>query len=157
MRKLNLLEKDTLKFLKDNLTAFVATCFEGMPHGSVVYFDVDEYFRFYYLTKTNTQKNIQAAFNPNVAIVVGSGPERISVRVRGKAEVLTGEDRQEALNQMSERFSKNNIKNLPIHVMKSLKDKSMVAYRIVPEELVFMNLDSKKYPKSQSDVYHKII
>jgi uncharacterized protein YhbP (UPF0306 family) len=157
MRKYNALEQDAFDFLKDNYAAVIATCLDGRPHATTVYYDIDEDFNFFYLTKRNTQKNIQTAFNPKVALVVGTGPERITVQVRGTASILEGEDKTEGLKRMTARYSDKGIEDLPTKTMQTLKGEHFVAFKIVPDELIFMNMDSKWYPNSVSTSYHKIV
>lgn len=157
MKTYNALEQDALNFLRERYTAVLATCLSGRPHATTVYYDIDSEFNFYYLTKQNTQKNIQVTFNPDVALVVGTGPERISIQVRGRAEMLVGKDKVDALVRMSARYTAEGIEALPIAGMKELKEKSIVAYKVTPEEMMFMNMDCERYPRSISNSFHKII
>jgi uncharacterized protein YhbP (UPF0306 family) len=157
MKILNVLEQDAMGFLLEKYTAVLATCMDGEPHATTIYYDIDSDFNFYYLTKRNTQKNIQTAFNPNVALVVGIGPERITVQARGTAELLMEEAKSEASAKLIARLSKKGVDHLPIQMMNTLKGEHYVAYKITPHELLFMNMDSKARPKSVSKNYHKII
>lgn len=151
------IRKEALKFLSNSTTAVVATSLDGQPHASAVYYDVDKDFNIYFLTKQNTQKNIQAGLNKRVALVIGTGPELISAQIRGQAEVLVGEEKTDAVNRMIVRYSKNHLVSLPIQNMQELREKKLVAYKIVPTEFMFMNLNANRYPKSLSTNYHHII
>ena len=44
---LELARRDTFRFLRDNLTAVVATTADGQPFASTVYYTVDEELNFY--------------------------------------------------------------------------------------------------------------
>jgi nitroimidazol reductase NimA-like FMN-containing flavoprotein (pyridoxamine 5'-phosphate oxidase superfamily) len=156
MRK-NALEKDALGFLKANSVAVLATCIDDIPHASSIYYDVDDNFNFYYITKRNTQKNIHIAFNPSVALVIGTGPERISVQVKGRAQILMREEKITAMHHVIARITQAEINELPMQVMDKFKGKPAVVFKIKPESLRFMNMDSKKFPKSISKNYHQII
>jgi uncharacterized protein YhbP (UPF0306 family) len=157
MRSFNILEEDTYDFLRDGHTAVVATCLDSTPHATTVYYDIDKDFNFYYLTKRNTQKNIQTAFNPRVSLVVGTGPEHITVQARGRAEVLTDLEKEEAIDRMILRYTEIGVSKLPIQYMENLKDQAVVAYKVIPSEIMFMNMDCEKYRRSMSHSYHQII
>lgn len=157
MKKYNDLEQDALDFLRENYVAVVATCFEGEPHASAVYYDVDHDFNVYFISKRNTWKAISTILNARMAFVVGTGPEHINVQARGNVEVLRDRARIGAINRMIVRFTTRRIENFPIQVMKNLRDEPNVVFKFTPDELTFMNLNSKKYPKSISAKYHKII
>src|SRR4051812_43049416 len=117
----NLLHSDAFRFLKDQHTAVIATSFENQPHATVVYYDVDDDFNIYYLTKQNTQKNIQTAFNPRIAMVIGTGPEHCTVQIRGRAYILLQEEKVEAMNRMILRYTKIGVSQLPIQTMEGLR------------------------------------
>lgn len=156
MRTYEAFEQDALNFLRGHFTAVIATCLDGKAHASTVYYDVDSAFCFYYLTRQNTQKNIHVAFNPDVAVVVGTGPERITVQARGKAEMLVGEEKVRAIARMAGRYAAEGIETLPIIGMEELRGSGLVAYKVTPKEMVFMNMDGKDYPRSISNKYHQI-
>ncbi len=157
MRTGNIIKLEAFKFLRDNYTAVIATCFEGKSHATTVYYDIDDDFNFYYLTKRNTQKNIHAAFNPDIAIVVGTGPDLITIQARGTTELLTDKKKMEVVLRMIARFTKKGIQKIPILTMDKLREKKMVAYKVTPYEMTFMNINSSKYPKSVSTRYHQIV
>lgn len=157
MKKYNALEEDALRFLRDSSTAVIATCLDGRPNASTIYFAIDDDFNFYYITKQNSRKNIDTAFNPLVALVVGTGPKKITIQARGNAEVLVGGDKTEALKLIASRHSDFSIEGIPINNMEALKDSPIVANKVTPTELTFMNMDCEAYPRSMSKSYHKII
>jgi nitroimidazol reductase NimA-like FMN-containing flavoprotein (pyridoxamine 5'-phosphate oxidase superfamily) len=157
MRTPENIREEALEFLQNNVTAVLATCLDGQPHATAIYYDVDDDFNIYFLTKQNTQKNIQAGINSRVALVVGTGPELITAQIRGRAELLTGEAKENAVNRMIVRHSKKFLSNLPIQSMLELRESKLVAYKIMPRELVFMNLNERRYPSSIANNYHNII
>lgn len=148
---------DALKFLRDNETAVVATSFESQPHASVVYYFVNDDFEIFFITKRNTHKNIHTAFNPKVALTIGFGPERINIQIRGLAELLEGDGKLDAIADIIANYTRKGIKTLPIQQMKELKSQHAVVYKVVPQEMSFMNLDCRRYRRSVSKSYHRFI
>ena len=150
------IQEDALSFLKEGLTAVVATVGEEGPRASVVYYDVDESFNIFFLTKTNTHKNIDIAFNPRMALVVGFGPEKLSVQLQGDAHILLKKEKQEAVASMLSRYTKKGIDVLPIEHLADLRDKHTVVVKVKPRELTFLNMEGVRYPRSQSNTLHRI-
>lgn len=149
--------KDALAFLWENTTAVIATSFNDEPKASTVYFWVDNEFTFYFVTKRNTSKYINIEMNPRAAIVVGTGPEHITVQAHGNAEIITDdEDRQEILDILTNIRTKENIQIWPIEEMEKFKDRNYVVFKIIPDNVTFMNLDSSKHPNSITTDYVEV-
>lgn len=152
------LKEDVLNFLQENSTAIVATVFKNRPRVSTVYFFVDDEFNFYFATKRKTSKYINISINPEVAVVVGTGPEHISVQAHGTADLIVNEEEKERLINML--VGKQNLKGVklwPIDELKNLKDSYKVLFKVVPDELVYMNMDSQKHSGTVSNDFVKII
>lgn len=152
------LKKDVLKFLQENSTAVVATSYKNHPRVSTVYFFVDYDFNFYFATKRKTSKYINISLNPEVSFVVGTGPEHISVQAHGTADlVVNEEERQKILDLLVGKQNLKNVKLWPIDELIHLKDSYKVLFKVVPEELFYMNMDSHKHKDSISNESIKII
>lgn len=149
---------DVKSFLEDSSTAVVATAYKGDPRASTVYFYVDEEFNFYFVTKRKTSKYLNAELNPNVAIVVGTGPEHISISAHGKIELIVNEEeKQKVIKLIIEKQELKGVKLWPIDELRNLEGSHKVLFKIVPDEMYFMNLDSTKYSNTISDTHIKII
>jgi nitroimidazol reductase NimA-like FMN-containing flavoprotein (pyridoxamine 5'-phosphate oxidase superfamily) len=140
---------DALRFLKDTITAVLATSFNDEPHAATVYYYVDDQFNFYFLTKRNTSKYFNAELNPRAAVVVGTGPDHITVQVSGTMKLIVDEaEKNGIVETFIERLSHNKVTVWPIEDIQKFKDRHIVAYKLVPKKLSYLNLDSKKYPDS---------
>jgi general stress protein 26 len=150
-------KKDALGFLRSMNTAVVATAFEHQPFASTVYYIADDDFNVYFSTKRNTIKSINTGLNKHVAFVVGSGPSHISIQARGTVEVLTGKEKKDAIRKL--KFQKKNLgKNVwPTKNMSVFRDIPLLVLKVIPTEMLFMNLDCGQYPLSISHEYHQII
>lgn len=154
----NKLREDVIRFLQENSTAALATSFKDDPRVSTVYFVSDDNLNFYFATKRKTSKYINASLNPNASIVVGTGPEHISVQAHGKVELIVDDvERERILNLL---IGKQNIKGVrvwPIDEMKNFKQSYKVIFKVVPDELFYMNLDGSKHGETVSEEFIKII
>ncbi len=158
--------KDALRFLQENDTAVISTAYGNVPYSATVHYFVDSKFNFYFITRQGTDKYLNLVINSNVFVVVGTGPKHISVQVRGKANILKGKEKQSALDDVLSVIKNKKINKWPIKEMKKFSPgptfidtllKSEVVVKIVPQQLIFMNLDDEKYPESLSTEYHTIL
>lgn len=150
--------EDALRFLKENATAVVATSFKDQPRASTVYYFVDDDFNFYFATKRKTSKYINAELNPNAAVVVGSGPEHISVQFYGQIELIVNDVERQRLTEIL--VGSQNLRGTkiwPIDELRDLRYGQKVVFKIIPEELFYMNLDSTKHPHTISNEFIKVI
>lgn len=148
---------DALKFLKENITAVIATSQGVSPQASTVYYLIDDDFNFYFTTKDGTGSCENIKNNWNVAVVVGTGPEHITVQAKGIAEVVEGEKRDEILQKFADMFAKEFVKIRPIEDVYRYKGKEKVVIKITPRELSFLNLDSSTHKDSIADNYMYLI
>jgi len=111
----------------------------------------------------NTDKYLNLKANKNVAMAIGMGPKHISVQIRGHATVLKDEKwRNRILKEIESILIKQKIENWPIKKMKNLQAKKKildgeVVYKVIPQHLVFINLDDQFFPDSISNKHHHII
>lgn len=147
-----------IRFLQENSTAVVATSFKDDPRVSTVYFVSDDDLNFYFATKRKTVKYLNASLNPKAAFVVGTGPEHISVQAHGRVDIVVNEtEKSQILDLLVGKQHLLGVKIWPIDEMSKLENGEKVLFKIVPDELQFMNLDSYKYRESISDDFIKII
>lgn len=152
------IRQDVYKFLLENSTAVVATSFKNDPRASTVYFHVDGEFNFYFVTKRKTSKYINAEMNPNAAIVVGMGPEHISVQAHGRIDLIVNDDeREKILDLIVGKQKLLGVKIWPIDELKNLEESHKVIFKITPDEMFYMNLDSSTHKETIKDVHMKII
>lgn len=156
-QQLALARKDALAFLREQNTVVLATAFEGQPFASTVYYFVDDDFNFYFATRQNTAKHNNVVLNPNVAFVVGAGPEHISVQARGIAAVLSGKERAKIRGELRRQKSRRGITSYPLKNMEPFARKDDVVVKIVPTELQFFNLDCARYLNSMSRQYYTFV
>ncbi len=149
---------DAVKFLKENYIAVLATSHSDEPRASTVYYVMFDSFNFYFYTKHNSNKTKNILQNPRVALVVGFGPEHITVQVRGEAvKVEDGEEKEQIFEKLMEMERKNGVKMWPTDDTEKFRGQKNEIFKIVPTEVSFLNLDSLKYPDSISAEYVQII
>ena len=148
---------DAFKFLRASTTAVVATSFNDEPRASTVYYYLDNNFNFYFVTKRNTSKYVNIEMNPRAALVVGTGPEHITVQAHGAVELIVEDsEKEKIMNMFIEIAKRENIKNWPIEQLQNFKDRNKVVFKISPEQVLFMNLDSSLYPNSIGNDYVEV-
>lgn len=150
---------DAKHFLKENIIAVIATSRHGEPRASTVYYYMDDYFNFYFITKQNSGKyaSIQLEMNTKAAIVVGTGPEYITVQAHGTTELVADDtERNRILGIFAAIRDRSHITALPIDMMENLKDGEKIVFKLVPDQILFMNMNSRKYPGSISDDYVEV-
>lgn len=154
----NKLKEDIIRFLQESSTAVVATSYKNEPKVSTIYFVSDEELNFYFATKRKTSKYINASLNPKAAIVVGTGPEHVSVQAHGRVELIVDEEeRERILNLLVGKQNLKGVRIWPIDELKNFKESYKVIFKIIPDELFFMNIDSERHKESISDQFVKII
>ena len=95
--------------------------------------------------------------NPRAALVVGSGPEHITVQAHGAVELIVEDsEKEKIMNMFIEIAKRENIKNWPIEQLQNFKDRNKVVFKISPEQVLFMNLDSSLYPNSIGNDYVEV-
>lgn len=156
-KKMELVRKEALDFLKNNNTCVIATTSKDSPFASTVYYIVDDSFTFYFATQMNTKKYMNLERNGKVAMVIGTGPKHISVNVRGKAELVAGQERTAVFERLLMLMFHGHVKNWPVRDMAKVHKSEMVVFKIMPEEIAFMNFDDENYAASMSDHYLTIM
>lgn len=149
--------REALEFLrKGNNVGVVATVDEnGQPFVSPVYYVMGSEFELFFLTTKGTHKARNIEKNNKVAFSVGTGPEYISVMIRGKATIAGSEDQNQILPIISEMMNNNKGFDWPVRKLDDLIHQNLALYKLVPEKVTFLNINSTQEPKSNSEhLYH---
>jgi nitroimidazol reductase NimA-like FMN-containing flavoprotein (pyridoxamine 5'-phosphate oxidase superfamily) len=148
---------EALKFLRtDNSVGMIATIdSQGQPFLSPVYYIMGSEFDLFFLTTTDTHKSRNISANNRVAFSVGVGPEYVSVMIRGKASLATSEEEDRALTFMKEKMEANKAFGSPLEKLEDFGGQNLVVYKITPEKVTFLNLNSSQEPQSvENHLYH---
>lgn len=148
---------EALEFLMSHKAGVLATSRENVPHASTIYYIVDESFNFYFLTESSTTKAENISSNPNVALSVGTGPLNITVGVSGKVAPVSGQEKTAITERLMDFMMRQHVDKWPLIDVDGFKKSNIVAFKLVPESLTFLNLDDDKYPASVSSKITKII
>jgi len=90
--------QECLHFLKSQEYAVIATVSkEGAPEAATVSFSVNDNFDMYFATRHATRKFKNLENNQDVALVVGTGPGPVTVQIQGTAQLLDGEEQEQAM------------------------------------------------------------
>lgn len=149
--------REALEFLRSysNVGTLATIDADGQPYASPVYFVMGEGFDFFFLTTQGTHKARNIRENEKVAFSVGTGPEYICVMIRGKAVLTDTAEQNQILPIISESLEKSKAFNMPIRKLDDLKSQNLVLYKVIPEKVTFLNINSTQEPKSNADyLYH---
>lgn len=148
--------QQALEFLKEHDAAVLATVSpEGEPQAATVYYAVDDDFTFYFVTTTNSKKYRNLEQNPRVAVVVGVGPEPITVQIGGKAELVEHYGRSDTAERIYNKISLEESRYWPIARLPDTGE--FRVYKVVPEWLTFLNLDIEHHPQTYQEAFYQII
>lgn len=151
-------KQEALEFLRSHNVGVLATVnTDRQPFASPVYYHCREEFTIFFLTTRNTHKSLNIKENDKVAFSVGTGPEYISVMIRGRASIADSEEQNLVLPNLMEKPDEENGFDWPMRKLEDFKEQNLVLYKITPEEVTFLNINSKQEPKSAADhLYHLI-
>lgn len=150
--------EDVIRFLQQNSTAALATSFKDDPKVSTVYFVSDDELNFYFVTKRKTSKYLNASLNPKASFVVGVGPEHISVQAHGRIDIIVNEaEKDRVTNLLVGKQNLMGVRLWPIDEIGRFDGSHKVLFKVVPDELFYMNLDDEEYKESISDDFIKVI
>lgn len=148
---------EALEFLRTNNSVGVVSTVDGngQPFSSPVYYVMGSEFDLFFLTSGSTHKSKNISSNDKVAFTVGTGPDYISVMIRGRAKTATGDEQYRAISMIKEKAEENSWQDWPIQKLENLDSQNLVLYKIVPESVTFLNINSKEEPKSvENHLYH---
>jgi uncharacterized protein YhbP (UPF0306 family) len=143
----NEIRKTALQFLTEpnQITAVIGSCpSDGDTHVATVYYYVDDNFNFYFLTATNTRKYKNLLENPNAAIVVGFGPSQTTIQGQGTATLLekASDEENNAIAQIKKQLQDHNNETWPVFQLDAYDNESIAVFKLVPQRLQLLNLES---------------
>jgi uncharacterized protein YhbP (UPF0306 family) len=117
---------------------------DGDTHVATVYYYVDDNFNFYFLTATNTRKYKNLLENPNAAIVVGFGPSQTTIQGQGTATLLekASDEENNAIAQIKKQLQDHNNETWPVFQLDAYDNESIAVFKLVPQRLQLLNLES---------------
>lgn len=108
----------------------------GYPHASAIYFNVDNQFTIYFVTKTNTQKYKDLQQNQQACLVAFDQPTQATVQISGKVTEITDSSEVrsvvDSIENIAHRFSISGV--APII---KLDTGDYVAYELKPDTIRF--------------------
>lgn len=150
--------RNALEFLRTHDVGVVASVGgKGQPFVSPVYYAEVGDFNILFLTTSGTKKSQNIMENDKVAFAVGFGPEYTSVTIRGRAKLASEDEYGGWLAIIKDKAALHNIDNWPIRKLDELKRHHIYLYKIEPEEVTFLNIDSKVEMESLSDHLHTLV
>lgn len=155
--------REALEFLRNatNVGTLATVDAAGVPHASPVYFvmsrELGHEFEFFFMTTKNSRKARDISANGRVAFSVGTGPEYIAVMMRGRAAATDAGSQDEILPVIAEYLERDKGENWPVRRIEEFKDQGIVLYRVVPDEVTFLNINSSQEPKSNADHLYRLV
>ena len=150
--------RNALEFLRAQNVGVIATVnIDGQPFVSPVYYAAGDDFNIFFLTTSGTHKSQNIMDNDKVAFSVGTGPEYISVSIRGNAKLAEGTEYDKGLALITDKAEKNSMANWPIKKIDELKKHQLYLYKIEPREVTFLNINSPEEPESIADHFHNLL
>lgn len=127
------IDRDKLfDFLRSKTIAVISTvAHTNQPMSATIYFVVDKYLNFYFMTKNSTRKCKNIAYNREISLVVGTENIPVTVQIQGLAEKV--EDEAEfalRMDQLKEISFKNNFIG-PLFQIDEAKNE-IVIYKVKP-------------------------
>lgn len=109
------LSKEAIAFLRSQDVAVLSSSDKnGEVHGSVVYYVVDEQYRIYLLTKSETTKARNTIAHPQVALTVFDADKAQTLQLQGTAKIETDDKiKQYIFNQVMKPHKYNSEYRLP--------------------------------------------
>lgn len=128
------------EYIRNKMIAVISTVSStGQPESATIYFDFDEDFHFYFMTKNFSRKYINLQHNPQVSLVIGTENEPATVQVQGKAEEIKNpEEMSIRLGKLKNRFFENTYV-APLFQLSSDKN-TVVVYKITPSWIRWLDL-----------------
>lgn len=135
-------------FLKENPIGVLSTVNRsGHPHGSVIYFNIDEHFIVTFLTKSKTKKYQNIVTNPEIIITVFESNTQTTAEINGKAKLVKDSFEINAIaGSILGASLKTSDSGLP--PISKLEAGNYVAFKVHPEQIkmaVFARPDPDDY------------
>lgn len=148
------IKEAVLEFLKENNTIVIATASpEGKPQAATVYYLVDDDFNIYFATGRETDKFKNLQSNKQAAFVVGTGPAVITVQGAGRVQEISDNELSEKGRIGAELYFKA-LKEWPVL---KLPHGGLAFFKIIPDQMKFLNLDSVGHHETYQESYYQVI
>ena len=149
-----------LKFLKNNKTAVLATASrQGQPGAATVFYAIDDDFTFNFITDNRSRKWNNIKENPHVAIVVGTGPDVMTIQCGGHVEIIDNVRDMEKAQEIIRRVIANSKLHgappaLPVLMN---PDVQLGVFKVKPEWMALLNLEINKDGEDYPHEYIKVL
>lgn len=126
-----------IDFLKSNVFASIATVsIENKPNCGAILYLFDDNLDFYFVTRSQSRKNINLQSNSNIAIVVGTGENNISIQAEGMAEAV----KDKARYFVEEVNKKENLSKLFYGPLMTFDGVDFVVYKVRIDWIKYMEV-----------------
>lgn len=153
-------KQQALEFLKSHKTAVVATVSkEGEPQASTVFYSIDDDFTFNFITDKSSRKFQNLQNNPRLAIVVGYGPDVITIQCGGRAEIVDyGNNTIEAETIITKVMKNSKLGGTPPELPVLMNPEVIIgSFTVKPEWMVLLNLEYQKFNESYKHEYSVVL
>ena len=153
------IKEKALAYLRGEKTAVVATVSpKGEPEAATLYYAIDDDFTFNFVTRDTSRKFQNLKNDSRMAVVVGTGPDLITIHCGGEAERIDYESdtarAEEVIRKVFANTGLRKSKDFPIMVF----PKSQFGiFRVKPKWMVWLNLEAEKYPEAYASDYQVVI
>ncbi len=146
-----------LAFLAEHQTGTIATAaLDGTPFSSTVYFGFLPDFTLFFTTSHHTAKFRNLIVNPKASFSIGTGPEYRELIIHGTVRRIEGTNEQDqALASIKSRVASPS-DTWPIHAIKKLEEGGTALFRIVPNEVLYLDLEGKDQKESASKYFYRL-
>ena len=148
------LKKKVLEFLKGQNYCVLSTFSNeyGLTSSTMMYI-IEDNFTFSLACINDTQKVNNIGKNNNVSIVVGFGPEPITVQAGGKAEIIQDVS-EELFYKLMHKLPHTDLNKWPIL---KLAKHGFVTIKFQPEWMSFLNLDYTGHKDTYFEGFQKVL
>lgn len=154
------IKKTVFEFLKDNKTAVIATATrQGDPQASTVFYAIDDDFTFNFIADNKSRKFKNLKDNPHIAIVVGAGPDVMTIQCGGHVEIIDySKDFNRAEKIIRKVLDNSKLHNEPPALPVLMNPNVELGIFIVkPTWMVMLNLEIKKDGEYYPHEYIKVL
>lgn len=133
-------ETQFMEYVRNKTVAVISTVSpEGQPMAATIYFDIDEHFAIFFMTKKFTRKYANLEKNPRVALVIGAANEPVTAQIQGKAEKIVDQKIFDTRFEQLEKIMFKNVYVAPLFQLSKEKN-DLVLYKVTPDWIRFLDL-----------------
>lgn len=144
------MNEEQKEFVNSHHLAILSTCDDHQPHGAAIYYDFEEEGdKFYFVTKSGTQKTENLVKNPKVALTIIDENNLSIMHIEGEARIFDGnmEEKIKHLNHLNEIHNSRNFLATPVS---KIKDGVMVLVEIKIKDYKFFNFSMAEKDEKES-------